>query len=82
MLTFLPLDKIESLEAEMQQQAYKPNTAQRLLAEEVIKFVHGQKGLSAALSATQVCFSSHQTCLSAHGWLTPVECHAQYNLVS
>ena len=54
MLTFLPLDRIQHLEGDMQQSGYKPNTAQRLLAEEVIRFVHGEEGLSAALSATQV----------------------------
>ena len=54
MLTFLPLDRIQSVEHDMQQSAYQPNTAQRLLAEEVIRFVHGEEGLSAALSATQV----------------------------
>lgn len=54
MLTFLPLDQIDSLQAEMQQPSYKPNTAQRLLAEQVLLFVHGQAGLSAALAATQV----------------------------
>lgn len=56
MLTFLPLDKIDTLQRDMQQQTYQPNTAQRLLAEEVIRFVHGEEGLSAALSATQVCY--------------------------
>lgn len=62
MLTFLPLDRIESIQADMQQQTYQPNTAQRLLAEEVIRFVHGEEGLSAALSATQVqclCVRTH-----------------------
>ena len=54
MLTFLPVEEIDALEADMQQQTYQPNTAQRLLAEEVIRFVHGEEGLSAALSATQV----------------------------
>ena len=54
MLTFLPLDRIQQLEGDMQQSGYKPNTAQRLLAEEVIRFVHGEEGLSAALLATQV----------------------------
>lgn len=56
MLTFLPLDKIDTLQKDMQQQTYQPNTAQRLLAEEVIRFVHGEEGLSAALSASQVCY--------------------------
>lgn len=54
MLTFLPLEQIQRVEGDMQQSSYKPNTAQRLLAEEVIRFVHGGEGLSAALSATKV----------------------------
>lgn len=54
MLTFLPLDRIDAIQADMQHQTYQPNTAQRLLAEEVIRFVHGEEGLSAALAATQV----------------------------
>lgn len=54
MLTFLPLEQIEKLEADMQHTEYKPNTAQRLLAEQVLLFVHGNEGLSAALAATQV----------------------------
>ena len=58
MLTFLPLEQIHSLEADMQQPSYKPNTAQRLLAEQVLLFVHGKEGLSAAVTATQV-----RTCL-------------------
>lgn len=54
MLTFLPLQQIDSLETDMQQPSYKPNTAQRMLAEQVLLFVHGKEGLSAALTATQV----------------------------
>lgn len=45
MLTFLPLAEIEALEAAMQQPGYAPNTAQRRLAEEVTRFVHGEEGL-------------------------------------
>ncbi len=62
MLTFLPLDRIQSLEADMQQSDYQPNTAQRLLAEEVIGFVHGDGGVSAALTATQVTYQ-HSLCM-------------------
>lgn len=54
MLTFLPLEDIQSLEASMQQPDYQPNTAQHLLASEVTLFVHGQHGLDQALKATQV----------------------------
>ncbi len=64
MLTFLPLEDISALESSMQQPGYKPNTAQRLLASEVTRFVHGQQGLDQALKATQVwpqCFKIHRT---------------------
>ena len=54
MLTFLPLEELASLQGAMQEPGYKPNTAQRLLAEQVTLFVHGQDGLAAALAATQV----------------------------
>lgn len=54
MLTFLSLEEIQSIEADMQRPGYQPNTAQRKLAEEVIRFVHGEDGVAAALSATQV----------------------------
>lgn len=52
MLTFLPLEEIEAIEASMQAPEYVPNTAQRRLAEEVTKFVRGEEGLAQALKAT------------------------------
>lgn len=54
-LTFLPLDEIAAMEAAMSRPDYVPNTAQRRLAEEVTRFVHGEEGLQQALNATQVC---------------------------
>jgi tyrosyl-tRNA synthetase len=57
MLTFVPLEDITELERSMQQPGYQPNTAQRLLASEVTRFVHGQQGLDQALSATKVGIS-------------------------
>lgn len=45
MLTFLPLEEIAELEAAMATPEYKPNTAQRVLAQEVTRFVHGEQGL-------------------------------------
>lgn len=79
MLTFLPLDKINALQTDMQQQTYRPNTAQRLLAEEVIRFVHGEEGLSAALSATEVCCptqpASFVMCMAGTGF-TYVSMHS------
>merc|ERR1719161_3516228 len=53
MLTFLDLAEVEALEREMAQgEGYRPNTAQRLLAEEVTRFVHGQAGVDLAQKAT------------------------------
>jgi tyrosyl-tRNA synthetase len=45
MLTFLPLQEIDEIEASMSQDGYRPNTAQRRLAEEVTRFVHGDEGV-------------------------------------
>ena len=53
-LTFLPLQQIAEVEASMAQPGYAPNTAQRLLASEVTRFVHGEGGLQQALRATEV----------------------------
>ena len=53
-LTFLPLADIAALEARLGAPGYAPNTAQRLLASEVTRFVHGEPGLQAALAATAV----------------------------
>ncbi|MFA6118819.1 MAG: tyrosine--tRNA ligase [Parachlamydiales bacterium] len=53
MLTFIDLKDIEDLEKQMSTSGYIPNTAQKILAEEVTKFIHGQKGLEIALKVTQ-----------------------------
>ncbi|KAL0372588.1 UNVERIFIED_CONTAM: Tyrosine--tRNA ligase, chloroplastic/mitochondrial [Sesamum calycinum] len=52
-LTFLSIDEISQIESEMRSPGYVPNTAQRRLAEEVTRFVHGEEGLEEALKATQ-----------------------------
>lgn len=44
-LTFLPLEEINALGSDMASPGYTPNTAQRRLAEEVTRFVHGEEGL-------------------------------------
>jgi len=52
-LTFLPLLEIEELERDMKSSsAYKPNTAQKLLAEEVTRMVHGEEGVKLAQKIT------------------------------
>ena len=65
MLTFLPLEQIAELEQQMRGGSYKPNTAQELLAQEVLTFVHGKQGLQAALQATQVGWHPTEVCISA-----------------
>jgi tyrosyl-tRNA synthetase len=54
MLTFMPLTEIATLESSMTAPGYVPNTAQRRLAEEVTRFVHGEGGLAQAMKATKV----------------------------
>lgn len=48
-LTFLDLEEIREIEAGMN----VPNSAQKRLAEEVTRFVHGEEGLQAALKVTE-----------------------------
>lgn len=49
MLTFLDLDEIRKIEEGM----HVPNSAQKRLAVEVTRFVHGEEGVKAALKVTQ-----------------------------
>lgn len=53
MLTFMELDEIASYEADMQKPEYIPNTAQKRLAEEVTRLVHGEENLLRAQKATE-----------------------------
>eukprot|EP00892_Ulva_mutabilis_P008830 jgi/Ulvmu1/6319/UM029_0027.1 len=65
MLTFLPIDDIRAMQAAMASDDYEPNTAQRLLAQEVTRFVHGEEGLQAALKATAALKPGSDTALDA-----------------
>lgn len=53
MLTFLDLNEVASIEQSMEQPEYEPNTAQRRLAEEVTRMLHGETGLQTALKVTE-----------------------------
>ncbi|CAL1386011.1 unnamed protein product [Linum trigynum] len=53
MLTFLDMKVVDEMELQMQSPGYLPNTAQKLLAEEVTRFVHGEEGLREAIKATE-----------------------------
>ena len=52
-LTFMDLEEIREYEGNMQMQNYVPNTAQKRLAEEMTRLIHGEEGLSKALKATE-----------------------------
>lgn len=53
LLTYMDLEEIETYEKKMQEPGYLPNTAQRKLAEELTRLVHGEEGLQAALKVTE-----------------------------
>lgn len=65
MLTFMEMDEIRHYEAMMLAPGYTPNTAQKKLAEEVTRIVHGEEGLDRALKATQAAAPGTMTELSA-----------------
>ena len=52
-LTFMDLAEIAEIEAKMLQSDYVPNTAQKRLAEEMTRLIHGEEGLEKALKVTQ-----------------------------
>ncbi len=53
MLTFLEVEEINKIEKNMQSSDYVPNSAQKILAQEVTRFVHGDEGLELALKVTE-----------------------------
>lgn len=65
LLTFIEMDEIRAYEAAMQQKDYVPNTAQRRLAEEVTRLVHGEEGLNTALRVTKGAAPGLDTVLDA-----------------
>ncbi len=53
MLTFVDMARIHDVEYQMKQPGYSPNSAQKLLAREVVELIHGDEGLKKALAATE-----------------------------
>ena len=51
--TFIDLEEICQLENDLNSGTLPPNAAQKLLAEEVTKFVHGEEGLSVAIRVSE-----------------------------
>lgn len=65
MLTFVDLEEIREIEKEMQTSGYVPNSAQKRLAAEVTRFVHGEEGLLAAEKVTEGINPGSDATLSA-----------------
>lgn len=65
LLTFMEMSEIRDYEAMMSNADYVPNTAQKRLAQEVTRIVHGEEGLSTALRVTQGAAPGANTTLDA-----------------
>lgn len=65
MLTFMDLEEILHYEKLMARDDYISNTAQKRLAEEVTRLVHGESGVAAALRVTQGASPGQNTVLDA-----------------
>ncbi len=63
--TFKELKEIEELEASMKRDSYVPNTAQRILAEDVTRLVHGDAGVEEALRITAAARPGGETILES-----------------
>lgn len=65
LLTFMDMAEIRRYEAAMASSDYVPNSAQKRLAEEVTRIVHGEDGLATALRVTQAAAPGADTALDA-----------------
>ncbi|MES2122496.1 MAG: tyrosine--tRNA ligase [Chlamydiota bacterium] len=52
-LTFMEMKEVREYEAQMSSADYTPNTAQKRLAEELTRMIHGEEGLATALKVTE-----------------------------
>lgn len=65
LLTFMDIDEIRHYEQMIKNSDYTPQTAQKRLAEEVTRIVHGEKGLEIALKVTEGAKPGAETSLDA-----------------
>jgi tyrosyl-tRNA synthetase len=63
MITFMDLEEIAEIEQEMQRPGYIPNTAQKRLAEELTRLIHGEEGLQIAERVTKTAAPGAETSL-------------------
>jgi tyrosyl-tRNA synthetase len=66
MLTFMDMTEIRRYEKQMQESHYVPRTAQKRLAEEITRLVHGEEGLQTAIRVTEGIAPGTQTQLDAN----------------
>jgi len=65
LLTFMDMGDINAIEHQMKQPEYIPNTAQKILAEQVTLLIHGEQGLQAALKVTEAAKPGSKAILNA-----------------
>lgn len=65
LLTFMEMAEIRDYQAMMQREDYAPNTAQKRLAEEVTRIVHGEAGLEKAIKVTEGAAPGAKTLLDS-----------------
>lgn len=65
MLTFMPMEEVRHYEKQMQEPDYLPNTAQKRLAEELTRLIHGEEGLKIALRTTEAAAPGARATLNA-----------------
>lgn len=63
LLTFMDMAEIQKYEEDMKRSDYIPNTAQKRLAEEVTRIVHGEQGLETAQRVTKGAAPGAETIL-------------------
>lgn len=68
MLTFMDMEEIRDYEAKMQDKEYMPNTAQKRLAEELTRLIHGEEGLAKALKVTEGAAPGSDAALDAESF--------------
>lgn len=61
MLTFMDMKEIYEYEKKMNEPNYIPRTAQKRLAEEITRLIHGEEGLQKALQVTEGLMPGSQT---------------------
>ena len=65
MLTFMEMEEIRRYEKQMKEEGYVPRTAQKRLAEEITRLVHGEEGLQTAIRVTEGIAPGSQTKLDS-----------------